>query len=93
MSRGRSNELIDARNRKLLERWYYWTEVRRIRFDDAVRILSTQEFFISEFTVWQIIRKMIIAGEKVNGQDIPRKMFSGFRVKPTKAEPSYSLFP
>ena len=36
---------------------YYWTEVQRLRFDDALKILSEQEFFISEDRVMAIIRQ------------------------------------
>lgn len=48
MPRGRNKDLIDKRNEALCRRWYYWTEVQRLRFDDALKILSEQEFFISE---------------------------------------------
>lgn len=40
MSRGRSSELIMKRNEALLRRYYYWTEIQRLRFDDALKILS-----------------------------------------------------
>lgn len=54
--KGRSRKLIKLRNEKLICRWYYWTEVQRLRFDDALTILSTQEFFISEETIMSILR-------------------------------------
>lgn len=54
--KGRSRKLITLRNEKLICRWYYWTEVQRLRFDDALKILSTQEFFISEERIMSIIR-------------------------------------
>lgn len=57
MPRGRNKELIDRRNEALCRRWYYWTEVQRLRFDDAIKILSEQEFFISEERVMSIIRQ------------------------------------
>ena len=38
-------------------RYYYWTEVRRLRFDDAVKEMSEHEFFLSEFMIWQILKK------------------------------------
>ena len=50
-------DLIDKRNEALCRRWYYWTEVQRLRFDDALKILSEQEFFISEDRVMAIIRQ------------------------------------
>ena len=57
MPRGRNKDLIDQRNEALCRRWYYWTEVQRLRFDDALKILSEQEFFISEDRVMAIIRQ------------------------------------
>lgn len=48
MPKGRDKTLIELRDEALLRRYYYWTEVQRLRFDDALRILSRQEFFISE---------------------------------------------
>ena len=52
MSRkGRNQELIRKRDEQLCRRYYYWTEKQRLRFDDALRILSEQEFFISDIDV------------------------------------------
>lgn len=79
MSRGRDKHLIDERDRKLFERYYYWTEVKRLRFDDTIRKLSSEEFFISEGRVMQIIRRMIRDGATVGGASIPAAGFSGFR--------------
>ena len=45
MRKGRSAELIVRRNNALWERWLYWTEDKRLRFDDAVRKLANDEFF------------------------------------------------
>ena len=56
-NRGRNKKLIDRRDEKLLSRYYYWTEVERIRFDDALRVLSEDEFFLSEERVLKIIRE------------------------------------
>lgn len=58
MCKGRDAELIRLRDEKLCHRYYYWTEVQRLRFDDALRILSREEFFISEERIMSIIRKM-----------------------------------
>lgn len=80
MSKGRDKSLISARDRKLFERYYYWTEVKRLRFDDALKKLSSEEFFISEGRVMQIIRRMLRAGATVDGSRIPTSGFSGFRV-------------
>ena len=57
MARGRNKKLIEKRDEKLLCRYHYWTEVQRLRFDDALKVLSEQEFFISEETIIAIIRK------------------------------------
>ena len=39
------------RNRILTARYYYWTELERRRFDDVLRILSDNEFFVEERTI------------------------------------------
>ena len=54
--KGRNKKLIALRNKKLLLRWYYWTEVVRLRLDDALTVLSEQEFFLSEDTIMTVIR-------------------------------------
>lgn len=56
MKKGRNSELIQKRDLKLLQRYYYWTEVKRLRFDDALRILSEEEFFISIDRIMAIVR-------------------------------------
>lgn len=56
MPRGRDKNLIAKRNEALLRRYHYWTEVQRLRFDDALKVLSEQEFFISEERIMSIIR-------------------------------------
>lgn len=95
--KGRDKELVSARDRKLYERYYYWTEVQRLRFDDALHILSTEEFFISESRIMQIIRKLISEGyELEKGKKLKRPGFCGFRGSRQRAKPSddqLSLFP
>ena len=87
--KGRDKDLIQARDRKLFARYYYWTEVKRLRFDDALHILSTEEFFISESRIMQIIRKLINEGyEPVEGQPLRQPRFSGFKVCRQKPQPS-----
>jgi hypothetical protein len=56
MPRGRDKKLIEKRNEALLRRYYYWTEVQRLRFDDALKVLSEKEFFISEDRITSIVR-------------------------------------
>lgn len=74
MGRGRSAELIGLRNKKLVERYYYWSEIKRRRFDDVIYILSTQEFFVHERTITEVLRKgndylnILIAKKPSSGQ-------------------------
>lgn len=56
MKRGRSKILIEKRNKKLIERYFFLTEVARNRFDDTIKTLSEDEFFISETCVLNILR-------------------------------------
>lgn len=48
--------LIAARNKKICERFNYWSEDRRRRIDDVIQILSQEEFFLSETTIWNIVK-------------------------------------
>lgn len=59
MAKGRNKYLIEKRNEALCRRYYYWTEVQRLRFDDVLKILSEQEFFISEERILAVIRENI----------------------------------
>ena len=63
MRRKRNSRLIAKRNKKICARYYYWTEVQRLRSDDAIRQLSEEEFFLSEATILNILRKMQHIGE------------------------------
>ncbi|MEJ5303223.1 MAG: transposase [Bacteroidales bacterium] len=54
--RTKENPLIKARNRKLIERYLYWTEIERRRTDDVFRILEWEEFFIGQQSIMLIIR-------------------------------------
>ena len=56
MGKGRDKILIELRDEALCRRYYYWTEERRLRFDDALTLLSKREFFISEERIMSIIR-------------------------------------
>lgn len=98
MKRGRSHILIKARDRRMFERYYYWTEVRRMRFDDTVKKLSEEEFFLSESRVMQVVRQMIRDGATVDGKTIQKPFFTGFKIKSSKQKSSaqaseLSLFP
>ena len=72
MGKGRSSELIKRRDVALCRRYHYWTETQRLRFDDAIRILSEQEFFISEQRIMTIIRKAIQNGTIDVLQPVPK---------------------
>lgn len=64
MKRQRDQRLIEKRNAKIAARYYYWTEVMRLRSDDAIHQLSEEEFFLSEATVMQILRRCQRYGEE-----------------------------
>lgn len=55
--KGRNRRLIERRDAQVASRYYYWTEVQRLRFDDAIRQLSENEFFLSESRIIQILKK------------------------------------
>ncbi|HBG39922.1 MAG TPA: transposase [Porphyromonadaceae bacterium] len=84
--RGRNKHLISLRDEKLIRRYYYWTEVERLRFDDALKVLSEQEFFISEDRIMSIIREN---ADKV--PDIPVKPVPRVK-KPKVTREQLSLF-
>lgn len=48
------SERVNRRNSVLVARWYYWTELRRLRSDDALERLC-DEFFIEARTVQNAI--------------------------------------
>ena len=60
------------RDEALCRRYYYWTEVQRLRFDDALRVLSKREFFISEERILAIIRKKLREGTDRNAKSVPK---------------------
>jgi hypothetical protein len=72
MSKGRDKELIRLRDEALCRRYYYLTEVQRLRFDDALRILSEREFFISEERIMTIIRKKSREGIDKSIKPLPK---------------------
>ena len=80
MGKGRDKELIKLRDEALCRRYYYWTEIQRLRFDDALKVLSEREFFISEERIMTIIRRKSREGTDYPPSDcrpagtIPHKM-------------------
>lgn len=55
--KGRNSRLMKKRDALVASRYYYWTEVQRLRFDDAIKQLSENEFFLSESRIIQILKK------------------------------------
>ncbi len=72
MAKGRDKELIRLRDEALCRRYYYWTERQRLRFDDALRILSEREFFISEERIMVIIRRMSRGSDATDISPLPK---------------------
>ncbi len=70
--RGRNKRLISLRDEKLIRRYYFWTEVERLRFDDALKVLSEQEFFISKERIMAIIRENCDKIEDIAVRPVPR---------------------
>ena len=87
MAKGRDKELIKLRDEALCRRYHYWTERQRLRFDDALKILSEREFFISEERIMAIIRHKIRTGEAERIQAPPKVK------KPRLTNDQLSLFP
>lgn len=70
MSRkGRCHDLIILRDRKLVERWHYWTEIKRRRFDDVIQILREEEFFVGEQTIMQALKKQSAYLDELNNKN------------------------
>ena len=54
---------MEERDQKIFDRYIYWTETRNVRFDYAVKILSEDEFFLTENVIIRIIRAAIRSGK------------------------------
>lgn len=87
MSKGRNKELIRLRDEALCRRYYYWTEIQRLRFDDALRRLSECEFFISEERIMAIIRRKTRDGSARQVKPLPKVR------KPRLTASQLELFP
>lgn len=72
MPKGRDKELISRRDEALCRRYYYWTEVQRLRFDDALKVLSKEEFFISEERIMSIIRRKCKELDDIAVKPVPK---------------------
>ena len=76
MNRGRSQSLIQERNRKIAE-LYFQLEPQLRNYSDVVKALS-RTFFLSEYRIQAIIRQMIrnntfVAGEPMKPMRKTRK--------------------
>lgn len=87
MAKGRDKKLIQLRDAALCRRYYYWTERQRLRFDDALRVLSEREFFISEERIMAIIRRKCKEGDIKDINPLPKVK------KPRLSNDQLSLFP
>lgn len=56
----------------MCRRYYELTEKQRLRFDDALKILSKQEFFISEERIMAIVRRMVGEMEGLALKPVPK---------------------
>lgn len=72
MGKGRDKQLIALRDEALCRRYYYWTEEKRLRFDDALTLLSQQEFFISEERIMSIIRRKCHEIKDIHVAPVPK---------------------
>lgn len=72
MGKGRNTDLMMLRDDALCRRYYELTEKQRLRFDDALKILSQHEFFISEQRIMAIIRKRLGEIEGIALKPVPR---------------------
>nr|DAU60342.1 MAG TPA: hypothetical protein [Caudoviricetes sp.] len=81
MPKGRSKELIERRNRDLYKDYRHLMDVKKMRYSAAIALLS-EKYYISEFTVLDVLRTCI------QGEDEPKeakKEFTGFRVSRWKS--------
>lgn len=75
-------ERVDRRNEAVTARYYYWTEIKRRRFDDVLKILADREFFVEERTISNAIVEKTellhrLLREEADGKKL-RRMFPGF---------------
>ena len=48
-------DTLERRNKALIARYYYWTELKRLRNDFALNTLSQEEFFLSVRSIETIL--------------------------------------
>ena len=71
----RRSRLIERRNRCLIARFYYWTEIKRLRFDDVLNVLQEEEFFIKDRNIMNIINSSNdYLNNLINNSATPREL-------------------
>lgn len=95
--KGRDIKLIQLRDEKLCERFVYHYEVCKIRLDEVLRILSEEEFFLSEQRIWNIIKRRSSALADEYIAQVKKPKVRAIRGVPTSvrvvSEYAYTLFP
>jgi len=81
--RGRSNNLINIRDRKLAIRYWYYTVIKKLSYEETIKHLQA-EFDIAEYTV---VKRL----EKENGH-INQLMESNPAIAELKKEFSYFIW-
>lgn len=72
MGKGRDKYLVRLRDEALCRRYYELTEKQRLRFDDALKVLSKHEFFLSEERIMAIIRSKVGELEGLSLKAVPK---------------------
>ena len=48
---------LEDRDLMLASRFWYWSEVKRVRYDDVLQILGDREFYLDEQSVSRILHR------------------------------------
>lgn len=93
--KGRNTDLVALRNEKILARFVYWYDIQKVRMDETLRILSEEEFFLSQRHIWRIIKDRKYSSEYV--AKLRKPSIRSVRGVPSAvkvvSEYSYDLFP
>ena len=81
MGKGRDKELVRLRDEALCRRYYQLTEKQHLRFDDALKVLSRHEFFLSEERIMAIIRSKAGELEDIALRAVPKVRMPRLTVK------------
>lgn len=70
---------LDKRDRIMAARYYYWTEIKRRRFDDVLKILTDNEFFVEDRTINNtLVAQSEFYNELLRNKTKPRKLRAMF---------------